>query len=98
MTKTIALIAATAASLIATAVPAAARHAGSFDPMTLTYRQASNDFCIRTGWGIATTASNRLVRKGDCHAQRAWLARGVAIEMPQVPVAAMVVPATVVAR
>ncbi|MFD1786051.1 hypothetical protein ACFSC3_00550 [Sphingomonas floccifaciens] len=98
MTKTIALIAATAASLIATAVPAAAQGRGSFDPITLAHRPASGDYCIRTGWGLATNYANRLIRSGDCHDEREWRRRGVMIDTQDVAVAVRTQPMEVASR
>ncbi|WP_294291096.1 hypothetical protein [uncultured Sphingomonas sp.] len=87
MTKTTALIAATAASLIATAAPAAAQ-SRAFDAITLTQQADADRYCIRSGWGIAGTYANRLIRRGDCHDQKGWSQRGVAIDPVYVQVAA----------
>ncbi|KQN24777.1 hypothetical protein ASE86_00270 [Sphingomonas sp. Leaf33] len=79
MTKTIALIAATAASLIVTAVPAAAR-TGAFDAVTLTRHDGGARYCIRSGWGTAGSYANRMIRRGDCYTEQGWQQRGVAID------------------
>ncbi|HET9511620.1 MAG TPA: hypothetical protein VFO80_10780 [Sphingomonas sp.] len=97
MTKTIALIAATAASLIAVAAPAAAQ-TRAFDAVTLTKQPGSEQYCIRSGWGLAGAYANRLIRRGDCHDQRGWSQRGVAIDPVDVQVAARMKGVQVAAR
>lgn len=97
MTKTIALIAATAASLIATAVPAAAQ-SRAFDAVTLSQQSGGDQYCIRSGWGLAGTYANRLIRRGDCHNVQGWRERGVAIDPVEVQVAARAKAIQVAAR
>lgn len=77
MRRTIALAIAAATSMIAAASPAAAASQGAYDPITAVYRPADNTYCIRSGWGSANAAANRLVRKGDCHSATEWRRYGV---------------------
>ncbi|MBM3926848.1 MAG: hypothetical protein FJ335_00065 [Sphingomonadales bacterium] len=98
MTKTIALIAATAATLIAAAVPASARAPGAYDPITLGQTGGADRYCIRTGWGIATTHANRRVRQGDCYDERGWRDRGIAIDAVDARMAARVTERSLAAR
>lgn len=97
MSKTIAIVAATAASLIATVAPIAAQ-ARAFDPVTLTRHDGGSRYCIRSGWGIAGTYANRMIRRGDCYTEQGWRQRGVAIDAVDAQVAARTKRVQVAAR
>jgi hypothetical protein len=75
-------IAATAATLIASAAPAAAKER-AFDPLTGGYSPASGMICVRSGWGIATQQTGRSVRAGDCRKADAWRTRGIVFDLPR---------------
>lgn len=72
------IIAAVTATLLAGAAPpATAATKGAFDQMRMSYRPATNDYCIRSGWGLATRHTRRLVRAGDCRTAKEWRERGL---------------------
>lgn len=72
------IIAAAAATLLSGAgAPATAATKGAFDQMRMRYRAETNDYCIRSGWGLATRHTRRLVRAGDCRTAADWRARGL---------------------
>lgn len=73
----------TAAALFASvaATPATAREpARAFDAITAVHDADRGVYCIRSGWGIATTFANRRVRAGECHDNLEWARRGVVFE------------------
>lgn len=77
MRTTLTLIAATLAAGIA-ATPATAATAATdaapraFDAITATYHPASDTYCIRSGWGMASWQAGRQIKANDCRTAADW--------------------------
>lgn len=65
------------AGTLAAAPAPASPPMSAYGPVTAAHRIGSDRFCIRSGWGYATTATSRTVRRGDCRTSTEWRHRGI---------------------